>query len=62
MKNTFGVATKAELKEFGIINIIAFRADAVSCGNFQTRKDERSCSLETFNNPNKYKLYKNSWS
>ena len=60
MKNhTFGVATKRELKEYGIINIIAFKADAVSTGNFQTRKDEKSCSLETFNNPNHYKAYKN---
>ena len=60
MKNTFGVTTKEELRDFGIINIIAFKADAVSTGNFQTgRKDEKSCSLETFNNPNYYRHYKN---
>lgn len=57
--HTFGIATKAELKEYCIINMIAFKADAVSTGNFQSRKDEKSCSLETFNNPNYYKHYKN---
>lgn len=46
-------------KRFGIINVIMFKADAVSTGNYQNRKDEKSCSLETFNNPNYYRKYKN---
>ncbi|MDR3551241.1 MAG: hypothetical protein P4L31_07550 [Candidatus Babeliales bacterium] len=60
-QNNFGPAAirKSELKDFGIILVIAFKADDISLGNFQNRKDERSCSLETFNNPNSYKKYKN---
>jgi hypothetical protein len=52
--------TKRELNDYGIILIIAFKADSVTIGNFQNRKDEKSCSLESFNDPYKYKLYKNS--
>jgi len=56
---TFEHFDKKDLKAYGVIQMIDLKALAVSCGNFQGRKDERTCSLQTYNNPDRYKIYKN---
>lgn len=55
---TFEYFDKRTLIDFGIIALIDLKALSISIGNFQNRKDEHTCSLQTYNNPNRYKIYK----
>lgn len=56
---TFESLTTKDLEYYGIIHLIDLKAMFISSGNYENRKDEKSCSLQCNNDKYAYLKYKN---